>query len=66
MSAQDEIDAIYEKKRASGLVDVKFLHKNLDESTPDLIESDFLNILKAIDDGKSKPFDFGDLHLKKA
>lgn len=61
-----ELDSIYAAKREAGLVDVKFLHKNLDEGTPAQVEADLVEIQKAIRDGQVEPLDFGDLRFKKA
>lgn len=61
-----ELDIIYSAKRDAGLVDVKFLHKNLDEGSPAQIEAELIDIHKAISDGKISKLDFGDLRLKKA
>ena len=58
---------LYEGKRKNeGLVDVKFLHKNLDEASPAQVEADLLKIQKAILSGKTEKLDFGDLRWKKA
>lgn len=62
-----ELDVIYAAKRKAGLVDVKFLHKNLDEASPELIEAELVEIQNLIKCGnKAKPLDFGDLRLKKS
>lgn len=61
-----ELDAIYAQKRAAGLVDVKFFHKNLDEAAPKLLEDELVAIIKSIKDGNVKPYDLGPLSLKKA
>jgi hypothetical protein len=60
------IASLYQAKRNAGLVDVKFLHKNLDEASPAQLEADLLRIHAAIAAGKTKLQDFGDLRLKKA
>lgn len=65
-AVEAQVSRLYEEKRAAGLVDVKFLHKNLDEGSPAQVEADLLRIQKAISDGKTKKLDFGDLRLKKA
>lgn len=57
---------LYEGKREAGLVDVKFLHKNLDEASPAQVEADLLKIQEAIQAGKTRNLDFGDLRWKKA
>lgn len=61
-----ELDIIYNAKRDAGLVDVKFLHKNLDEGSPAQIEAELIEIQKAIDEHKYTNLDFGDLRIKKA
>lgn len=60
------IARLYESKRAEGLVDVKFLHKNLDEGSPAQVEHDLCAIHNAIKGGHTKVLNFGDLRLKKA
>lgn len=65
-SVGEVIARLYEDKRAAGLVDVKFLHKNLDEASPAQVEADLICIQRAISDGKTHKLDFGDLRLKKA
>lgn len=60
------IERLYSAKRAEGLVDVKFLHKNLDEASPAQVEADLLLIQRAISQGKTEKLDFGDLRLKKS
>lgn len=62
----ENLTRLFNEKRERGLVDVKFLHKNLDEGSPLQVQLDLLKIQKAIADGKSKKLDFGDLRLKKA
>lgn len=57
---------LYEAKQSEGLVDVKFLHKALDEGSPAQIEADLLKIHNAIRDGKVSLLDFGDRRLKRA
>lgn len=61
-----ELDIIYAAKRDAGLVDVKFLHKNLDEGSPAQIEAELIKIQAAIAAGKTKELKFDDLRLKKA
>jgi hypothetical protein len=61
-----EIARLYEEKRDAGLVDVKFLHKNLDEGSPAQVEDDLVAIHRAIKAKQINPLDFGDLRLKKA
>jgi hypothetical protein len=57
---------LYGEKCERGLVDVKFLHKNLDEASPAQVEADLLKIQEAIRAGKTSKLDFGDLRWKKA
>lgn len=57
---------LYEAKKGGGLVDVKFLHKNLDEGSRAQVEADLLKIHGAIDAGHARRLDFGDLRLKLA
>ncbi len=61
----ENLTRLYEEKRSQGLVDVKFLHKNLDEGSPLQVQQDLLKIHRAIADGKVSKLDFGDLRLKK-
>lgn len=57
---------LYEAKQIAGLVDVKFLHKALDEGSPAQIEADLVKIHKAIGAGSVRPLHFGDRRLKRA
>lgn len=66
MNVTDQLTRLYETKRAAGLVDVKFLHKNLDEGSPTQVQADLLKIHKAIAGGKVSALDFGDLRWKKS
>lgn len=61
--AETEIARLYEAKRGNGLVDVKFLHKNLDEGSPAQVEADLVMIQHAVAAGSAEPLDFGDLRL---
>lgn len=61
-----ELDAIYAAKRDAGLVDVKFLLRNAGDASSTEIEHELVEIQKAIDAGKIKDLDFGDLRWKKA
>lgn len=62
--AETEIARLYQAKRGSnGLVDVKFLHKNLDEGSPAQVEADLVMIQNAVAAGSAQPLDFGDLRL---
>ena len=65
-SADSGLDAVYKAKRDAGLVDVKFLYKNLDEGTPVQVGIDLVMLQEAIKDGKIQSLDFGDLCLKNA
>ncbi|WP_377191024.1 hypothetical protein [Ruegeria meonggei] len=56
---------LYQAKCEDGLVDVKFLHKNLDEGSPAQVEADLCSIQEAISKGCGKPLDFGDYRLIK-
>lgn len=58
--------SLYQEKRDGGLVDTKFLHKNLDEASPAQVEADLLKIQRAIRSGMTRKLDFGDLRWKKA
>lgn len=61
-----EIDQIYSEKQDAGLVDVKFVHKNLDQGTPIQVMSELVSIHEAIADGHVRSLDFGDLSFKLA
>ncbi|MDZ4310560.1 MAG: hypothetical protein U1A24_08380 [Cypionkella sp.] len=65
--AETGVKSLYQAKcRDEGLVDVKFLHKNLDEGSREQVLQDLLNIQNAISQGQTQPLDFGDFSLKKA
>jgi hypothetical protein len=59
----DAITRLYQSK--SGLVDVKFLHKNLDEGSATQVQEDLVRIQKAIAEGKTRKLVLGTVRLKK-
>lgn len=65
-TVNEQIAAIFADKRDRGLVDVKFLHKNLDEGSYPQVMHDFLDLQQRIKDGKVAEFSFGVSTLKKS
>ena len=61
----EQLAALYERKAAAGLLDAKFFIRRLNEAATDEICRDILNFNEAIEDGKAKPLDFGDLRWKE-
>jgi hypothetical protein len=60
------VGLLYQEKQARGLVDVKFLHKNLDEGSPAQVAADLQRIHESIKSGHARPLDFGDMRFKRA
>jgi hypothetical protein len=59
-----ELAALYERKAAEGLLDAKFFIRRIKEAKPEEIAHEILTLQRAIDGGKVKPLDFGDLCWK--
>ena len=61
MTNAEKLVALYGRKAADGLLDVKFLVRGLEEAATEEICQDVVNLHQAVADGKVKPLDFGDL-----
>lgn len=65
MSAIKELQEFYEKKAAAGLLDVKFDLRNIQDASVEDIAKDILALERAIQDGKVRRLNFGDLRWKE-
>jgi hypothetical protein len=66
MSNMERLSKVYEKKRADGLVDVKFELARPLTATAEEIAGDILRIEEAIANGHTRKLDFGDLRWRSA
>lgn len=56
----DKLAARFETKAASGLRDVKFYVRNLDEASSEAVCAEVNALYEAVDNGKIKALKFGD------
>ena len=56
----------FAKKAAAGLLDVKFYFQNRDEAGEEEACAEVNRLYDAIDDGKARPLDLGDLSWRDA
>lgn len=60
MTACEQVREIYDRKRASGLVDAKFYVGNAREAAHEIVCQELLSLEKAIEDKKYRPLVFND------
>lgn len=63
-TAKQKVKELYEEKVKNGLIDVKFVFNKNKSTTEEQIYKEILNLENAIQNGKTKPLDFGDFRWK--
>ena len=65
MTDREKLTAIYDEKRANGLLHVGFTFVNTTDATADEAITELLAMEAAVARGEAKPFSFGDLRWKE-
>lgn len=63
---EQQVAALVASKIDAGLVDIKFLHKNLDEGSFPQVLQDFHTLQARIREGQTKELTFGNVTLKRS
>jgi len=65
VNACDQLAALYKKKAANGLIDVKFfVSKNIGDVAKEVVCAEALRFDEAVERGDTAPLDFNDRHDK--
>lgn len=64
-TACETLAARFKKKQREGLLDVKFFLQNREEAVAEGVCGELLSFYEAIDAGKAKLLDFGDLSWRE-